>query len=54
MEIEDWQYVINQFLNMCIGLLSRTAEEKREREFDNEIRNMAEACLRILVYLLYQ
>lgn len=41
--IENWQYVIDQFLNVCLGLLSRTAEEKREREFDNEIRNMAEA-----------
>ena len=43
--IENWQYIIDQFLNMCIRLLSRAAEEKCESEFDNEIRNMVNALL---------
>lgn len=30
---------------MCIGLLSKTAEEKCEFEFDNEVRNMEKALL---------
>lgn len=43
--IENWQYVVDQFINMCIGLLSKTAEEKCEFDFDDEVRNMEKALL---------
>lgn len=39
-ELDDWEYFFNNFVNVCYGLLEKIALQKKEKEFTSELENM--------------
>lgn len=39
-ELDNWEYVFQNFIGVCYGLLQRIASSGKEKEFESELENM--------------